>query len=43
VAWMMMVEDDPASRAPVRDASPHFPAFKEFQGASYLKLYDILC
>jgi len=25
------------------DRSPHFPVFKEFQGASYLKRYDILC
>ena len=39
----MMVEDAPESRQPVRDRSPHFPVFKEFQGASYLKRYDILC
>jgi hypothetical protein len=43
VAWMMMVEDAPRSRATIRDASPHFPVFPEFQGASYLKRYDILC
>lgn len=43
VGWMMMVEDEPASRRPVRDASPHFPVLPEFQGASYLKRYDILC
>jgi type II restriction enzyme len=43
VGWMMLVEDAPASRAPVRDSSPHFKVFKEFQGASYLKRYDILC
>lgn len=43
VGWMMMVEDAPASRAPVRDTSPHFKVFPEFQGASYLKRYDILC
>jgi hypothetical protein len=43
VGWMMLVEDEAASRAPVRDASPHFPVFKEFQGASYLQRYDILC
>jgi hypothetical protein len=43
IGWMMMVEDEPASRSPVRDASPHFPVFKEFQGASYLKRYDVLC
>jgi hypothetical protein len=27
----------------VSDRSPHFPVFTEFQGASYLKRYDILC
>ncbi|MEO8128580.1 MAG: PaeR7I family type II restriction endonuclease [Bryobacteraceae bacterium] len=43
VAWMMLVEDAPRSRAPVRDLSPHFAVFPEFQGASYLKRYDILC
>lgn len=43
VGWMMLVEDAAASRAPVRDSSPHFPVFKEFQGASYLKRYDLLC
>ena len=31
------------SRRPVVDHSRHFPVFKEFQGASYLKRYDVLC
>lgn len=43
VGWMMMVEDAPESRRPVTDRSPHFPVFNEFQGASYLKRYDVLC
>lgn len=43
VGWFMMVEDAPESRRPVRDASPHFPVFPEFQGASYLTRYDLLC
>lgn len=43
VGWMMLVEDAPESRSPVRDSSPHFPVFHEFQGASYLKRYDLLC
>lgn len=30
-------------RRPGVDHSPHFPVFKEFQGASYLKRYDVLC
>ena len=43
VGWLMMVEDAPASRVPVRDASPHFPVFADFKGASYLTRYDLLC
>ena len=43
VGWLMMVEDAPESRRPVRDNSPHFPVFPEFQGASYLTRYDLLC
>ncbi len=43
VGWMTMVEDAPESRRPVTDRSPHFKVFKEFQGASYLARYDILC
>lgn len=43
VGWLMMVEDADGSRNPVKDVSPHFPIFKEFQGASYLKRYDLLC
>lgn len=41
--WLMVVEDAPESRSPVRDATNHFPIFPEFQGASYQKRYDILC
>ena len=43
VGWLMVVEDAPASRAPVKDKSPHFPVFREFAGASYLQRYDTLC
>ncbi|MED5608353.1 PaeR7I family type II restriction endonuclease [Pseudomonas sp. JH-2] len=43
VGWLMLVEYAEKSITPVRDASPHFPVFREFQGASYLKRYDILC
>jgi len=43
VGWLMLVEDAPESRSPVRDASTHFPVFDEFKGASYLKRYDLLC
>lgn len=43
LGWLMMVEDAAGSRSSVRDSSPHFPVFPEFQGASYLKRYDLLC
>ena len=43
VGWMMLVEDAPESKSPVRDSSPHFPVFEEFKGASYLQRYDLLC
>ena len=43
VGWLMMVEDAPESRRPVRDTSPHFAVLPEFKGASYLQRYDLLC
>jgi hypothetical protein len=43
VGWLMMVEDAPESRASIKSASPHFSILDEFQGASYLKRYDLLC
>lgn len=42
-AWLMMVEDAPTSRSGVENKAPHFPVFKEFEGASYLDRYDLLC
>jgi len=43
IGWLLLVEDAPKSRAAVKDKSPHFPVLKEFNGASYLKRYDLLC
>lgn len=43
VGWLMLVEDAPRSRSTVRDASPNFPVLPEFQNASYIQRYDILC
>jgi hypothetical protein len=43
VGWLMLVEDETRSRTPVRDVSPHFPVSRDFQGASYLTRYEILC
>lgn len=43
LGWLMVVEDAPKSRVPVRNDEPHFPVFPEFRGASYLRRYDLLC
>lgn len=43
VGWLMLVEDSPKSRKPIRDRSPHFPVRAEFQGASYIERYNLLC
>ena len=43
VGWLMLLEDAPKSRSPVKDQSPHFPVFKEFKDASYADRYNILC
>lgn len=43
VGWLMMVEDAPKSRCPVKNTSPHFPIFEDFKETSYLQRYDLLC
>ena len=43
MGWLMMVEDEPKSRSPVKNPAPHFDVFPEFNGASYLQRYDLLC
>ena len=43
VGWLMLLEDAPKSRSPVKDKSPHFPVFKEFSNASYADRYNLLC
>lgn len=43
VSWIMLVEDCEKSRTPVRDSSPHFPVSPDFQNASYIERYNILC
>lgn len=43
VGWLMVVGRDEASERPVRNFEPYFPVRKEFDGASYLKRYHLLC
>lgn len=43
VGYLILLEDAPASRTPVKDVSPNFPVFPEFRNASYADRYKILC
>ncbi|HEY3379416.1 MAG TPA: PaeR7I family type II restriction endonuclease [Armatimonadota bacterium] len=43
VGWLMLLEDCPGTRTPVRDSSPNFTVFPEFNGASYADRYNLLC
>ena len=43
VGWLMLIEDAPQSRRSVRDRSLHFPVRPEFQNASYIERYNLLC
>lgn len=42
LGWVMLLEECPASTAPVKVDEPHFPVFPEFKGASYAKRYELL-
>ena len=41
--WLMLVEDCPRSRKPVKTDEPNFPVLPEFDGASYVDRYHLLC
>lgn len=43
VGWLMIVGKDDASERSVRNYEPHFSVRPEFNGASYLDRYRILC
>ena len=43
LGWLMLVEDAPGSRSPVRETSPHFSIFAEFREAGYIERYHLLC
>lgn len=43
LGYFFVLEDDPRAHSPVSIKQPHFPAFKEFVGASYAKRYELLC
>jgi len=43
VGWLMLLEDAPKSRLPIKNVSPHFPIFPDFKGTSYAQRYNVLC
>ena len=43
VGYLVLLEDNPASRAPIKAISPHFPLVPEYRNTSYAELYDSLC
>ncbi|MBL8483095.1 MAG: restriction endonuclease [Rhodocyclaceae bacterium] len=43
LGWLMLLEDTPKSRAPVRVDEPHFEVFTEFKKTSYAQRYAIFC
>ena len=43
VGWLMLVEDAPRSRSPIRDRSLHFPERPEFQDPPSIERYNLLC
>lgn len=43
VGFLMLLEDAQGSRSEVKEVSPHYPVFPEFQDASYAERYRLLC
>lgn len=43
LGYLFMLEDCDASQRPVRVKEPHFRVFPEYNGASYLRRYELFC
>ena len=43
LGYLFLLENHPKSTVPVRNPHPHFEVFKEFDGASYAKRYELFC
>jgi hypothetical protein len=43
LGYLMLLEDSPKSRGPVKTMEPHFKVFPEFVGASYARRYELFC
>jgi hypothetical protein len=42
LGWVMLLEECPGSKSPVKVAQPHFEVFSEFRDSSYAKRYELL-
>ncbi len=43
LGWLMLLEDAPKSKSPVRVLEPHFKVFEKFKDASYAARYELFC
>jgi hypothetical protein len=43
IGWLMLLEDTPRSKSPVRVDEPHFEVFPEFKESSYSRRYELFC
>ena len=43
LGYLMLLEHDDASTAPVRENEPHYKVLPEFKSASYAKRYQLFC
>ncbi|OPY16406.1 MAG: Type-2 restriction enzyme PaeR7I [Syntrophus sp. PtaB.Bin075] len=43
LGYFFMLEDCEASNRPVKVQQPHFKVFPEFEGASYMRRYELFC
>ncbi|MBA3009795.1 MAG: PaeR7I family type II restriction endonuclease [Proteobacteria bacterium] len=43
LGWLMLLEDAPQSKSPVRVFAPHFKVFEKFKDASYAVRYELFC
>lgn len=43
LGYLFLLEDCQRSRNPVKVSEPHFDVFPEFQSASYMKRYELVC
>lgn len=43
LGWLMLLEDEPKSKSPVRIDESHFEVFPEFKGTSYAQRYELFC